>query len=197
MRHGKLIIALVAAWISLTPSCRAEFTLEMQSSAGEKQCSDQQEGACSEVPWQSKQGDAMQRNVPAPTLPEPNRNVDSYMNIDGSPLVVRGEDGRLRSSAQAATELNNEAVRRMKEGREDEAKPMFEKARELMGDAPEGPCFEEGQLNKFNRGVINQNTDTVFKYDADRYNKSGNQPSVQDVMNTYDSGSESSGDAGN
>ncbi len=64
-----------------------------------------------------------------------------------------------------------------------------------MGDAPEGPVFEETQLGKYNRNVINQNSDTVFKYDANRYDKSGDQPSVQDVINTYDPGS--SADSGN
>lgn len=189
MRLGQITIALLAAWFCLSPTCRAEFTMEMSSDAKQSQCDQPNEGACSEIP--SRTGEP---NVPAPSLPEPNRNVDSYMSIDGSPDVVQGDDGRLRSGAQAAVELNNEAVRRMNEGRHDEAKPMFEKARELMGDAPDSPVFEETQLGKYNRNVINQNSDTVFKYDANRYDKSGDQPSVQDVINTYDPGSNADSD---
>ncbi|MBX9771261.1 MAG: hypothetical protein K2X29_07810, partial [Candidatus Obscuribacterales bacterium] len=172
MRVGQITIALLASWFCLSPNCQAEFTMEMSSDAKQSQCDQPSEGACSEIP--SRTG-YTEPNVQAPSLPEPNRNVDSYMSIDGSPDVVRGDDGRLRSGAQAAVELNNEAVRRMNEGRHDEAKPMFEKARELMGDAPEGPVFEETQLGKYNRNVINQNSDTVFKYDGNRYNKSGDQ----------------------
>lgn len=193
MRFGQITIALLALWFSLSPICRAEFTMEMKSETEPSQCTEPTEGSCSEVPWKKEAHEATEPNVQAPTLPPPNRNVDSYMDIDNSTPYVKGDDGLLRSKEQAAVELNNEAVRRMNEGRHDEATPMFEKAREIMGDAPEGPCFEETSLEKFNRNVINQNNDTVFKYDANRYDKTGNQPSVQDVINSLEPGA----DAGN
>lgn len=192
MRLKPIITAVLTASFVLTPGARAEFTLEMAND-GKQSCEEPSEGACSEIPSRKNPSQVGEPNVQAPALPEPNRNVDSYMSIDGSQHYVKGEDGRLRSTDQAAVELNNEAVRRMNEGRYDEAKPMFEKAREIMGDAPEGPIFEETSLNKFNRNVIHQNADTVFKYDRNRYDKSGDQPSVQDVINSLEPG----GDAGN
>lgn len=192
MRSIAIITAALAVWLLLSPNCQAEFTLEMRNEGNH--CEEPSEGSCSEIPWRKTSSESSGVNVPAPTLPESNHNVDSYMGIDGSPDVVKGEDGKLRSGAQAATELNNEAVRRMNEGKFDEAKSMLEKAKEIMGEAPEGPCFEETQLNKFNRNVINQNVDTVYKYDADRYDKSSQHPSVEDVMNSLEPGSVPSSD---
>ncbi len=194
MRLEPAITALMATWLVLTPCCRAEFTLEM-SNEGKEATQEPAEGACSEIP-QKKSSQISEPNVQAPTLPEPNRNVESYMNVDGSQQYVKGDDGRLRSTGQAAVELNNEAVRRMNEGRHEEAKPLLEKAREIMGEAPEGPCVEETQLEKFNRNVINQNNDTVFKYNASRYDKSGDRPSAQDVLNALEPGGDATPDSG-
>lgn len=194
MRFEPTIIALMATWLVLTP-CRAEFTMEM-SNEGKEATQEPAEGACSEIPQRRSSGQTAEPNVPAPPLPEPNRNVESYMNIDGSQQYVKGDDGRLRSASQAAVELNNEAVRRLKEGRDDEAKPLLEKAQEIMGEAPEGPCIEETQLEKFNRNVIHQNNDTVFKYDANRYDKSGDRPSAHDVLDALEPGGEATPDSG-
>ncbi|MBX9877428.1 MAG: hypothetical protein K2Y22_03140 [Candidatus Obscuribacterales bacterium] len=195
MRLEPTITALMATWLVFTPCCRAEFTLEM-GNEGKEATQEPAEGACSEIPQRKSSCQMSEPNVQAPSLPEPNRNVESYMNVDGSQQYVKGDDGRLRSVGQAAVELNNEAVRRMNEGRHDEARPLFEKAREIMGEAPEGPCVEETQLEKFNRNVINQNNDTVFKYDASRYDKSADRPSVQDVLNAVEPSSDTTHDSG-
>lgn len=191
MQKIQITIAILATWLTLAPASFADFTIDPPHEA------EPEEGACSAVPTRKSHDSGPQSNltvdpnVPAPPLPEPNRNVDSYMSIDGSPTYVKGEDGRLRSSSQAAVELNNEAIRRMNEGRHDEARPMLEKARELMGEAPESPVVEETSMEKYNRNVINQNANTVFKYDANRYDKSADRPSVQDVIDSLEPSPES------